>query len=335
MGSEERFAFMVEWLDPNASLVRQYQLLYYSSDKTLEMHDLKNRRIFLKRCEYPSVRMDDLYLGSTITVLGRQLNITDYADEYTGRKLQTKCEKTVAVLSASNKNIGKMIHNIFENNFRVANLRMLWLSKQEAEQFAGEGGAAIGGSNVVALELVAENAIESLKSLNLDVVQSTSSENVNGDISFFFGSSRPTTASFQDCALCLVKPHSVAKGDAGQIIDDIITDGFEITAMQMFTMDRPNAEEFLDVYKGVVPEYCRMVDELTAGASIAIEVKKENPVESIRKLAGPHDPEIARLLRPDTLRSRFGSNKVQNCVHTTDLPEDGILEAEYFFKVLQ
>ena len=28
---------MVEWYDPTASLIRQYQLIYYASDGTLEM----------------------------------------------------------------------------------------------------------------------------------------------------------------------------------------------------------------------------------------------------------------------------------------------------------
>ena len=36
--------------------------------------------------------------------------------------------------------------------------------------------------------------------------------------------------------------------------------------------------------------------------------------------------EIARKLRPNTLRAQFGKTKVQNAIHCTDLPEDGLLE---------
>ena len=36
--------------------------------------------------------------------------------------------------------------------------------------------------------------------------------------------------------------------------------------------------------------------------------------------------EIARHLRPRTLRALFGKDKIRNAVHCTDLPEDGILE---------
>ena len=35
--NDERWAFVVEWFDSSADLVRQYQLLYYLVDSTLEM----------------------------------------------------------------------------------------------------------------------------------------------------------------------------------------------------------------------------------------------------------------------------------------------------------
>ena len=81
----------------------------------------------------------------------------------------------------------------------------------------------------------------------------------------------------------------------------------------------------------------------------------------LRELVGPADPEVARLLRPQSLRALFGSDKVRspstalcfrsgccsiaastllhwqvrNAVHCTDLVEDGPLEAHYFFRILQ
>ena len=35
--TDARYAFVVEWYDPTASLIRQYQLIFYASDNTLEM----------------------------------------------------------------------------------------------------------------------------------------------------------------------------------------------------------------------------------------------------------------------------------------------------------
>ena len=60
-----------------------------------------------------------------------------------------------------------------------------------------------------------------------------------------------------------------------------------------------------------------------------------NPVLALRELCGAHDPEIASHLQPDSFRARFGKNKVNNAVHCTDLPEDGPLEVDYFFGILQ
>jgi len=52
-------------------------------------------------------------------------------------------------------------------------------------------------------------------------------------------------------------------------------------------------------------------------------------------VCGPHDPEMAKTVRPKSLRAVYGKDKGKNAVHCTDLPEDGILEVEYFFNILQ
>ena len=46
----------------------------------------------------------------------------------------------------------------------------------------------------------------------------------------------------------------------------------------------------------------------------------------VREFCGPMDPEIARHIRPQTIRAMFGLDKISNAVHCTDLPEDGVLE---------
>jgi len=58
-------------------------------------------------------------------------------------------------------------------------------------------------------------------------------------------------------------------------------------------------------------------------------------VKSFRDVCGPHDPEIAKILRANTIRSKFGKDRIRNAVHCTDLAEDGVLEVEYFFNILQ
>lgn len=43
--------------------------------------------------------------------------------------------------------------------------------------------------------------------------------------------------------------------------------------MEMFTLDRPTAEEFFEVYKGVLPEFVGMIDHMTSGPMIVLEIR--------------------------------------------------------------
>lgn len=82
----------------------------------------------------------------------------------------------------------------------------------------------------------------------------------------------------------------------------ILSEGFEISAMEMFNLNRPAIEEFYDVYKSVLPEYVPLIEHFISGPSIVLEIRQENVVRSFREVVGPHDPEIAKYLRPDTIR---------------------------------
>lgn len=99
-----------------------------------------------------------------------------------------------------------------------------------------------------------------------------------------------------------------------------------------------------------------MVAQLASGVSIALEIvaadENKNSYEEFRQFCGPMDPvsyyenlqyfynlyfrlqEIAKMLRPHTLRAKFGVSKTLNAVHCTDLPDDTILELQYIFKIL-
>uniref|UniRef100_A0A8C4S991 NME/NM23 family member 7 n=1 Tax=Erpetoichthys calabaricus TaxID=27687 RepID=A0A8C4S991_ERPCA len=218
---EERFAFLAEWYDPNAALLRRYQLLFYPKDGSVEMFDVKNQRIFLRRTKYDCLHLEDLFVGNRLNIFSRQLHLIDYGDQHTASKLGSKKQRTLA----------------------------------------------------------------------------------------------------------MIKPDAVAK--MGTIIQLINDAGLTITKAKMTTfssMDRANAEEFYEVYKGVVAEYVSMVEELCAGPCIALEICGPEAPKAFREFCGPADPEIARHLRPQTLRAIFGKNKLKNAVHCTDLPEDGILE---------
>ena len=72
--------------------------------------------------------------------------------------------------------------------------------------------------------------------------------------------------------------------------------------MEMFYVSRAVIEEFYCVYKNVIPEYLPIIENFSSGPIIALEVRQKDAVSSFRELCGPHDPEIAKHLRPNTIR---------------------------------
>merc|ERR550514_1797254 len=103
---------------------------------------------------------------------------------------------------------------------------------------------------------------------------SASSSKADEEIEFFFGDSKnwPTTALFNNCTCCVVRPHAFVSS-AGEIVTRILAEGFEISAMCLWHLDKASAEEFLEVYKGVLPEYHDMVSQLCAGSCLVMEVR--------------------------------------------------------------
>jgi nucleoside-diphosphate kinase len=159
------------------------------------------------------------------------------------------------------------------------------------------------------------------------------------EIDFWFGGdastrAMQTTAVMNNCTMCIIKPHIIKNGQVGQVIDMILNAGFEISAAEMFNLSRPMIEEFYCVYKGVLPEYVPLIEHMSNGPTLMLEVRQEDAVQAFRSFTGPYDPEIAKHLAPKSIRAQFGGDRVKNAVHCTDLPEDGNLECQYFFDVL-
>ncbi|CAD5118190.1 DgyrCDS6915 [Dimorphilus gyrociliatus] len=355
-----------EWFRPKTNVYWLYYLI--------EMFDLKTRKVFLKRCKADNIRMEHLYVGSTVNMLSRQLNIVDIGDGYTRNKIASKNERTLAMIKPDAvSNVGAIMDLIQQNGFLICNLKMLNLTKDEAATFYTEHRSKpffntlinyMSNGKIIVMELMASDAVarwrqlmgptDSAEARSMAATSirarfgrdqtmnachgSDSVESAARELEFFFPASGRdsfrSTATFCDATCCIIKPHAVVEGQSGAIIEKIQSAGFEISAMQIFHIEKANAEEFLEVYKGVVSEYAAMVGEFCSGPCIVLEVRAQNAQQTFREFTGPADPEIARHLRPRTLRATFGKDKIQNAVHCTDLADDALLELEYFYKIL-
>lgn len=73
------------WFSSFLGTQLQFDLLYkgqYDLNGTVLIiqYDLKNKKTFLKRCEYPGLQLKDIFMGATLNVYARQLKVIDFAD---------------------------------------------------------------------------------------------------------------------------------------------------------------------------------------------------------------------------------------------------------------
>ena len=338
--------FETAWLDPASGITRNFILTVYPGE--VEMFDVKTRKLFLKRtsCTLPT---DSLSAGRAVNVLGRQLRIAAYADESTGNFFANHRTSTFALIKPEGyKNLGSIIQAAIQAGLEISRLRMGKLSRETAQMlFHDDLIDSISSDVVLGLELSAPEAVskwrELLGSIDFDsqtirgrfgrdvAYGSESKEDAEKELNLFFESIQKS-AVFDNCSCLLIRPHAMKS--AGLILQRVIDSGFEISALQMFNVGRDIADEFLEVYKGILPEQPEQVSEMSSGSFIVAEIRQEGVVDKLRKLAGPHDPEIAKVLRPNTLRAEFGIDRVKNAVHVSDLEEDGVLECQYWFNII-
>ena len=320
-----------------------------------------------------NVRLKDLFIGASINVLSRHLNIVEYGDEFTRKSLGAEKETTLVIVKPDGmEKMGEIWDRIVTEGFNVCNAKMVQLSRDEAAKFYAEHRGKefferlmnlMTEGPVLVLSISGQDAVRRWREIlgptdpadarrdspmsiraqfGTTVTRnvchgSDSLESAGRELEICFGGKKPfgrSPAKLNCSTLGIIKPHAISAGMAGKIIREITKSGLEISALKQCCMEKVNAEEFYEVYKGVVNEFSGMVDELTVGPCVAMEITGPDAHAKFREFVGPTDPEIARHLRGHTLRAKFGVDKVKNAIHCTDLPEDSTLEVQYFFKIL-
>lgn len=282
--SFQRYCFITEYFDSLATLVKNYQLFYYPSDGSIEMYDIKNQKIFLKRCVVPEISLKDLYKGSDINIFSRKHKLIDYGDEYTKNYFEEIRSSTYGMIKPDGYlNIGKIIDMIYNaGHFTIVKLKLCKMSLENAAEFYGEHKGKpfydflvnyITSDFIVGMELVKKDAIAAWRNFigptNVAKAKAEAPNSLrgifgNGEKNTVHGSDSPQSVirecnivfnkiihkpMLTNCACLVIKPHAISEGNAGKIIDIILTEGFEISSMQMFYLDKINAEEFLKFIK--------------------------------------------------------------------------------------
>ncbi|XP_037298532.1 nucleoside diphosphate kinase 7 [Manduca sexta] len=372
----DKYTFLCDMYDEDADEVVELVLNFFPFDNSVQIINATKGKNLLRRVQLPPLKLEMLQIGNIVNVFSKLLHVKDCAPA-TRRVLFDKVESTFAMIKpVPPSEHGKIITFIMKKGFRIVRMKNGKISKDFAmELYASIAGNNmmpiiidyVTTGEVIGLELVAPDAVKKWRSClgatdPLEAAPGTlrqlygenklknvahgcnTVEDATQMLELFFGYENglpriPFRATLKNCSCCVIKPHAVIEGNVGSILEQISTSGkFYISAMAMFSVKLANAEEFYEIYKGVLQEYEAMCIHLAEGKCIALEVKCTDPemncVCEFRKLCGPRDPDLCRQLYPDCIRALYGKNIIHNAVHCTDLPEDGELEVEYFFKLL-
>jgi nucleoside-diphosphate kinase len=127
--------------------------------------------------------------------------------------------------------------------------------------------------------------------------------------------------------LAILKPDSVAAGNAGNILAHLEREGFRILGLRMLRLGRAQAEAFYAVHRER-PFYGELVDFMTGGPVVPVALERENAVAHLRRAMGATDSQKAEA---GTIRNLYGTDVQCNAVHGSDSEENAAIELAFFF----
>ena len=127
--------------------------------------------------------------------------------------------------------------------------------------------------------------------------------------------------------LAIIKPDATERNITGEIISMIEKREFRITRLSSMILTESKAKEFYDIHSSK-PFFNALVEYMTSGMIIAIELEKDNAVRDFRELIGNTNPDDAK---DGTIRKKFAINQSNNSIHGSDSIENAIKEINLIF----
>jgi nucleoside-diphosphate kinase len=125
----------------------------------------------------------------------------------------------------------------------------------------------------------------------------------------------------------IIKPDAVAARVAGQILQRVEAEGFQIRAMRLVSLSKREAEGFYAVHRER-PFFPSLTTFMSSGPAIVLALEAPDAIKKWRTLMGATDPAKAEA---GTLRKQFGASIEHNATHGSDAPETAAFELAYFF----
>src|SRR2546421_8852392 len=127
--------------------------------------------------------------------------------------------------------------------------------------------------------------------------------------------------------LAIIKPDAVARHLAGQILQRIEAEGFQIRAMRRLHLSKRQAEGFYAVHRAR-PFFQSLTEFMASGPAIVAVLEAPDAIRKWRTLMGATDPAKADA---GTLREEFAQSIERNATHGSDASDTAAYEIGYFF----
>lgn len=125
----------------------------------------------------------------------------------------------------------------------------------------------------------------------------------------------------------MIKPEVVAADRQNVVIGRLVDHGFRVVRLLRRRFDRGSAADFYAAHR-FKPFFDDLIDYITSGDVIGMELERDDAVAVLRAIAGATDPAKAAA---GTLRAVLGTDIQRNVVHTSDSAESALRETELFF----
>ena len=126
----------------------------------------------------------------------------------------------------------------------------------------------------------------------------------------------------------MIKPDGVKRNLIGEVVSRVEKEGFVITKMKMMGISDDLAKKHYAEHSEK-PFFNDLVDFITSGPVVAMEVEGEGAVSEIRRIMGATNPSDAE---PGTIRADLATKLEENVVHGSDSEESAERELSLFFE---
>lgn len=125
----------------------------------------------------------------------------------------------------------------------------------------------------------------------------------------------------------MMKPDAVSRRLMGKILSRFEEKGLQVIGLKLMQIDEELAKTHYGEHADK-PFFEGLVEYITSSPSLAMVIKGEDAISTIRKMVGATNPLEADV---GTIRGDFAMDTGRNIIHASDSPESAEREINLFF----